>query len=52
MLGLSIGLGGLAVTPIGVVAEVVGLGVVVSAVACLPLLAAMLMRFVPKPSSS
>jgi FSR family fosmidomycin resistance protein-like MFS transporter len=48
MLGLSIGLGGLAVTPIGLVAESYGLGSVVSAAACLPLLGAVLMRFVPR----
>jgi FSR family fosmidomycin resistance protein-like MFS transporter len=52
MLGLSIGLGGVAVTPIGLVAERLGLGQVVSAVACLPLLAALLMRFVPRPAAA
>jgi FSR family fosmidomycin resistance protein-like MFS transporter len=50
MLGLSIGLGGLAVTPIGLVAETHGLGSVLSAAACLPLLGALLMRFVPRAS--
>jgi FSR family fosmidomycin resistance protein-like MFS transporter len=50
MLGLSIGLGGLAVTPIGIVAESFGLGHVVAAAACLPLLGALLMRFVPRPT--
>ena len=49
MLGLSIGLGGLAVTPIGLAAEWVGLGAVVVGAACLPVLAAALMRFVPHP---
>jgi FSR family fosmidomycin resistance protein-like MFS transporter len=48
MLGLSIGLGGLAVTPIGLVAESYGLGSVLSVAACLPLLGAVLMRFVPR----
>jgi FSR family fosmidomycin resistance protein-like MFS transporter len=50
MLGLSVGLGGLAVAPIGLVAERAGLGVVVSSVACLPLLGALMMRFVPRAS--
>ncbi len=50
MLGLSIGLGGIAVAPIGLVAERVGLGVVVAGVSCLPLLAALMMRFVPRSS--
>ena len=50
MLGLSVGLGGIAVAPIGLVAERSGLGIVVSAVACLPLLAALMMRFVPRSS--
>jgi len=48
MLGLSIGLGGLAVAPIGVIAETFGLGSVLAAAACLPLLGAVLMRFVPR----
>jgi FSR family fosmidomycin resistance protein-like MFS transporter len=48
MLGLSIGLGGLAVTPIGILAEQVGLGTVLTGVACLPLLAALMMRFLPR----
>jgi FSR family fosmidomycin resistance protein-like MFS transporter len=51
MLGLSIGLGGIAVAPIGLLAEALGLGGVLSAVACLPLLAALMMRFVPAPVS-
>jgi FSR family fosmidomycin resistance protein-like MFS transporter len=50
MLGLSIGLGGIAVAPIGLVAERFGLGIVVSGVACLPLLGALTMRFVPRTS--
>jgi FSR family fosmidomycin resistance protein-like MFS transporter len=49
MLGLSIGLGGLAVAPIGLVAETIGLGQVVAVAATLPLLAAGIMCFVPKP---
>jgi FSR family fosmidomycin resistance protein-like MFS transporter len=49
MLGLSIGLGGIAVAPIGRVAESVGLGEVIAAVGCLPLLGALIMRFVPRP---
>jgi MFS transporter, FSR family, fosmidomycin resistance protein len=48
MLGLSIGLGGIAVTPIGLVAEWFGLDTVVSVAACLPLLGALVMRFVPR----
>jgi FSR family fosmidomycin resistance protein-like MFS transporter len=52
MLGLSIGLGGLAVAPIGWVAESVGLSEVVAAVACLPLLGALIMRFVPPPAAA
>ncbi len=51
MLGLSIGLGGLAVTPIGVVAEAYGLGPTIAVVACLPLLGAALMTLVPSPPS-
>jgi FSR family fosmidomycin resistance protein-like MFS transporter len=50
MLGLSIGLGGLAVTPIGLLAERLSLGTVLTAVACLPLLAAVMMRFLPRAS--
>jgi FSR family fosmidomycin resistance protein-like MFS transporter len=50
MLGLSIGLGGLAVTPIGLLAERLSLGTVLSGVACLPLLAAVMMRFLPRTS--
>jgi FSR family fosmidomycin resistance protein-like MFS transporter len=48
MFGLSVGLGGLAVTPLGLVAETVGLGNVVAAVACLPLIGAIMMRFLPR----
>ena len=48
MLGLSIGLGGLAVTPIGLLAERLDLGLVLSGVACLPLLGALMMRFLPR----
>jgi FSR family fosmidomycin resistance protein-like MFS transporter len=51
MLGLSIGLGGIAVAPVGLLAEAFGLGGVLSAVASLPLLAAVMMRFVPQPVS-
>jgi FSR family fosmidomycin resistance protein-like MFS transporter len=51
MLGLSIGLGGIAVTPMGLIAERFGLGVVVSGAACLPVLAALMMRFVPRSTS-
>ncbi len=50
MLGLSIGLGGLAVAPIGLLAERLSLGLVLSGVAGLPVLAALLMRFVPRPT--
>jgi FSR family fosmidomycin resistance protein-like MFS transporter len=52
MLGLSIGLGGLAVAPIGVLAEYVNLGSVVAGVACLPAIAALMMRFVPRPAAA
>jgi FSR family fosmidomycin resistance protein-like MFS transporter len=48
MLGLSVGLGGLAVTPFGIVAEHSGLPIVIASTAALPLLGAILMRFVPK----
>jgi FSR family fosmidomycin resistance protein-like MFS transporter len=51
MLGLSIGLGGLAVTPIGLLAERLTLGPVLAGVACLPLLAAGMMRFVPRATN-
>ena len=49
MLGLSVGLGGVAVTPFGLVAEYFGLPMVIAATATLPVLGAILMRFVPKP---
>jgi FSR family fosmidomycin resistance protein-like MFS transporter len=52
MLGLSIGLGALAVTPIGILAEQYTLGPVLTAVAFLPLVGAFLMRFVPRPPAS
>jgi FSR family fosmidomycin resistance protein-like MFS transporter len=52
MLGLSIGLGGLAVAPFGLLAERLSLGLVISGVACLPLLGAALMRFLPAPRAS
>ncbi len=52
MLGLSIGLGGLAVTPIGLVAERFGLATALTAVACLPLVGAIGMRFVPRAPGS
>ncbi len=48
MLGLSVGLGGIAVTPFGIVAEHYGLPPVIACTAALPLLGALLMRFVPK----
>jgi FSR family fosmidomycin resistance protein-like MFS transporter len=48
MLGLTIGLGGIAVAPVGLLAESVGLDVVVTTIASLPLLGAVLMRFVPQ----
>ena len=47
MSGLTIGLRGIAVTPIGLIAESVGLTSVVLATACLPIPGAILMRFVP-----
>lgn len=49
MLGLSIGLGGFAVAPMGVVAERVGIPVVLYAAAGLSLATAALMRAVPHP---
>ena len=52
MLGLSIGLGGIAVTPFGIVAEHVGLPPVLAFAAALPVIAAVLMRFVPRPKST
>jgi FSR family fosmidomycin resistance protein-like MFS transporter len=50
MLGLSVGLGGVAVTPFGLVAERFGLPVVIAATSALPLLGAALMRVVPHPA--
>ena len=49
MLGLSVGLGGIAVTPFGLIAEHYGLPIVIAVTAALPLLGAVLMRFVPHP---
>jgi MFS transporter, FSR family, fosmidomycin resistance protein len=49
MLGLSVGLGGIAVTPFGIIAEHYGLPIVIAITATLPLLGAILMRFVPHP---
>jgi len=50
MLGLSVGLGGIAVTPFGLIAERFGLGVVIAVTACLPIVGAGLMRCVPRPA--
>jgi MFS transporter, FSR family, fosmidomycin resistance protein len=47
MLGLSVGLGGLAVTPFGLVAEHLGLPAVIAGTSILPLLGAVLMRALP-----
>ncbi len=47
MLGLSVGLGGVAVTPFGLIAERFGLPSVLSVTAALPMLGAVLMRFLP-----
>jgi FSR family fosmidomycin resistance protein-like MFS transporter len=52
MLGLSVGLGGLAVTPFGVLADRYGLTSVIMFTSILPLMGAMLMRFVPQPRAS
>jgi hypothetical protein len=52
MLGLSIGLGGVAVAPIGRVAESVGLAEVLAVIACLPALGAVIMRFLPAPAAA
>jgi FSR family fosmidomycin resistance protein-like MFS transporter len=51
MLGLSVGLGGLAVTPFGIIADHYGLPVVVATTGVLPLLGAWLMRALPERSS-
>jgi FSR family fosmidomycin resistance protein-like MFS transporter len=48
MLGLSVGLGGIAVTPFGIIAEHYGLPIVIACTSALPVLGAILMRFVPK----
>ena len=48
MLGLSIGLGGLAVTPMGVIAEQVGIPPVFVAAGALAIVGALLMRAVPQ----
>jgi FSR family fosmidomycin resistance protein-like MFS transporter len=50
MLGLSVGLGGVAVTPFGLIAERVGLPPVLAVAAALPILGAVMMRFVPHPT--
>jgi FSR family fosmidomycin resistance protein-like MFS transporter len=50
MLGLSVGLGGVAVTPFGLIAERYGLPSVLAATAALPLLGAVVMRFLPRPA--
>src|SRR5438270_14002465 len=52
MLGLSVGLGGVAVTPFGLIAERFGLPLVIAVTAALPLLGAVLMLFVPRPRTS
>ena len=49
MLGLSIGLGGLAVTPMAAVAERAGLPTVLYAAGALSIVAAVVMTSVPKP---
>jgi FSR family fosmidomycin resistance protein-like MFS transporter len=49
MLGLSIGLGGIAVTPFGLIAEHFGLPMVIAVTAALPIFGAALMRIVPRP---
>jgi FSR family fosmidomycin resistance protein-like MFS transporter len=52
MLGLSVGLGGLAVTPLALLAEQVGLPNATAVAACLGGLAALAMQFVPKPPAA
>ncbi len=52
MLGLTVGLGGVAVTPFGLIAERFGLPVVIASTSALPVLAAVLMRFVPRAKST
>lgn len=51
MLGLSVGLGGVAVTPFGLIAEHFGLPMVIAITAAFPILGAALMRVVPQPAS-
>jgi len=50
MLGLSVGLGGIAVTPFGIIAEHYGLPIVIATTSALPLFGAILMRFAPSPA--
>jgi FSR family fosmidomycin resistance protein-like MFS transporter len=52
MLGLTVGLGGAAVIPVGLAAERLGLPLVLAAAAALPLIGALLMRFVPPPRAT
>jgi FSR family fosmidomycin resistance protein-like MFS transporter len=52
MLGLSVGLGGIAVTPFGLIAEHFGLPAVISITSALPVFGAVLMRFVPRPAAA
>jgi FSR family fosmidomycin resistance protein-like MFS transporter len=52
MLGLSVGLGGIAVTPFGVIAEHYGLPLVIAFTSTLPVFGAALMRVVPKPKTA
>lgn len=52
MLGLSIGLGGVAVTPFGLIAEHFGLPTVIAVTAALPLLGAVVMRLLPGPTAT
>jgi FSR family fosmidomycin resistance protein-like MFS transporter len=52
MLGLSVGLGGLAVTPFGLIADRYGLQSVIFVTGLLPALGAVMMRFVPRPPRS
>jgi len=49
MLGLSIGLGGLAVAPMAVVAERVGIPIALDVAGVLAVGCALIMRTVPKP---
>ena len=51
MLGLSVGLGGVAVTPFGLIAEHFGLPVVIAVTSVLPILGALMMHFVPRPAA-